>query len=141
METRPPAGFEKWVGLPFEAAARGPRAFDCWGLVRAVYEEKYGISLPSLDGRYHGIADQRALAGLVEEQRPEEWVPVPGGDERPGDAIVLRVAGLPTHLGLVVGQGWMLHTQASVGSVLEQYGRPRWRLRVEGFYRHRSLTT
>lgn len=35
------------MGLPWVSGARGPLAFDCWGLVVHVYRWRLGIELPS----------------------------------------------------------------------------------------------
>ena len=37
---------DNYVGKPFVDGARGPDAYDCWGLVAAIYLEEYGITLP-----------------------------------------------------------------------------------------------
>lgn len=36
---------ERWVGLPYAPLGRGPDAYDCWGLVAAVYAAA-GCQLP-----------------------------------------------------------------------------------------------
>jgi hypothetical protein len=38
------------IGKPWESGARGPDAFDCYGLVHWVYERVLGVSLPPLAG-------------------------------------------------------------------------------------------
>lgn len=36
----------KYIGLPWANGARGPKAFDCWGLVWYVYLKERNIKLP-----------------------------------------------------------------------------------------------
>lgn len=131
----PPAWTSPWVGLPFEDMGRGPDRFDCWGLVRAVLQERLGASLPALDDRYGEDSDRADLAALVNSQRGP-WRPLAEADVGEGDCVLFRVAGHPSHVGVVVARGWMLHSRPGTGSVLERWDGPRWRPRVCGFYRH-----
>lgn len=39
-----------YIGLPHERMARGPRSFDCWGLLRFIYSKHYSIELPNVPG-------------------------------------------------------------------------------------------
>jgi hypothetical protein len=48
---------------------------------------------------------------------------------------VLRFHGLPVHLGICAGEGWLLHTLKGAGSFLQQTGDPRLAGRIEGWYR------
>lgn len=38
------------IGKPWVSGARGPDAFDCWGLIYYVYRSFYGIELPEFPG-------------------------------------------------------------------------------------------
>ncbi len=40
----------KYIGLKHVPGARGPTEVDCWGLLYLVYNEVFGISLPSMPG-------------------------------------------------------------------------------------------
>lgn len=35
-----------WIGKQYQHNGRGPELFDCWGLLRAVYKARTGITLP-----------------------------------------------------------------------------------------------
>lgn len=39
---------ENLIGKPWVAGARGPEAFDCWGLLAWVYADRLGVTLPTL---------------------------------------------------------------------------------------------
>ena len=49
----------EYLGKPWRNGAEGPDAFDCYGLVRAVYWDRYRIQIPAIS------ADAtKVLAGL-----------------------------------------------------------------------------
>jgi len=127
----PAAWADKWIGRPFEDRGRGPRAFDCWGLVRAVLEEQRGVELPRWDD-YETTSDQARLAAVVVKARPR-FVRV----ELPEvcDLVLFRMLGSPSHVGVCVGGTWFLHVMEGVNSALERWSAPAWSARVEGFYR------
>ncbi len=37
-----------YIGLPWHAGARGPEAFDCWGLFLAIQRDHFGRELPEI---------------------------------------------------------------------------------------------
>jgi len=124
-----------YIGLPFKGHGRDRKGVDCWGLVRLVMAEQFGISLPSYATQYESTAREDQLAPLIEEER-KWWIPLEAGEERLGDVVVLRMRGQPIHVGLVIEAGRMLHAEAGIGSVLDSYKSARWSLRVTGFYRY-----
>jgi len=38
----------EFIGRPWHAGARGPDAFDCWGLFLAIQREHFGRDLPEI---------------------------------------------------------------------------------------------
>lgn len=124
-----------YVGLEFEDHGRGPR-YDCWGLVRTILAEHYGVSAPDFGSVYTSTEDRDTVSQAFTNGPADEWVKVDHGQE--GDVVILLVAGKPMHCGLVVGPNTMLHARPKTGSCIENYDRPAWNRRVEGFYRHRS---
>lgn len=122
----------EYVGLPFTPGGRGPR-YDCYGLLRLVYADRLGIALPEHTGYTATLTPTTTAmiqAGLV------DWTPV--ADPEPWDVVLILVDGEPNHIGLVIGGGHMLHTTNRTDACIESYQRPRWRARVEGFYRWSS---
>jgi cell wall-associated NlpC family hydrolase len=49
---------------------------------------------------------------------------------------LLRMRGVPMHIGLVVRAGQMLHIADEANSCLEDYRTSVWARRVLGFYRY-----
>lgn len=137
--TEPPTWVSEYVGLPFLERGRTPEGYDCWGLCRAVLAAQFDIALPSYAEGYESVADHERLTGLIEAGREQDWSEIAAGQEQPGDVLLLRMSGLPIHVGVLVSPGWMLHTRAATGAVLERFDGLAWGQRVLGIYRHATL--
>lgn len=63
--------WSEYVGLPFQDGGRGPQAYDCWGLVVRVYQDRLGIALPS----YGEISarDLARIARAMEAGKDDGW--------------------------------------------------------------------
>jgi cell wall-associated NlpC family hydrolase len=122
----------KYIGLPYAENGRGP-GFDCWGLVKRVLREEFNQTVPDFTDRYAGGRDP-AITHLCAEESLR-WAPVKKGEERPGDVVLLKIAGRPWHVGLVVARGLMLHVARGIDACLERFDGPVWGERLEGIYR------
>jgi cell wall-associated NlpC family hydrolase len=123
-----------YIGIPFVSGGRDKTGADCYGLVRLVLAERFGRTLPLLSGDYTDADSFAQTEGLIRSQQPllaGRRVEAP----ETGDVCVLKFHGLPTHLGLYAGGGWILHTLKGTGSVLQRTGDPHLTGRIEGWYR------
>lgn len=134
----------RWIGdyiaVPFKTHGRDRAGCDCWGLVRLVYAEQYGISLPDHAEAYR-TADSRStqdIGAVIDAESAAHWRPVDKAQARDGDVIILRTKGHPLHVGLVVGRGQMLHVLSGANSVVEFFDGIKWKHRIIGFFRHES---
>ena len=129
------------IGIPFVAHGRDASGLDCWGLVRLAFGRAKGISLPGYDERYLSLEEREQIAAALsmEGGKGAPWAPVEAGEERAFDVALFRRAGLPSHLGLVVEPGRMLHVDLGGESCVERYDDGRWAPRLIGFYRHQDL--
>lgn len=136
-----PEWANEYVGLPWASKGRDRSGCDCWGLLRLVLDERFGLAgLPLLDEHeYRDDGDHAALARSMTGFRDLHFLPVAMGQERTGDAIMVRMRGLPFHVGVVVAPGWMLHIEEGKDACLECYLRTAWKRRIEGVYRHVRL--
>jgi len=97
------------IGKPYQRGARGPDAYDCWGLCVEVYR-RGGIDLP--DFREDHMTHERAsqlMADLAHEHA--EWIRLP---ENWCFAYDPR-----GHIGLFWG-GYVLHSARGCGAVLQR---------------------
>ena len=127
----------KYVGMKFLECGRDASGVDCWGLVCLVLRAERGIELPDYLDVYKSIALERSQIA-TEIMRPrQEWQRVATQDAQPFDVLVVRMHGLPMHVGVVVEPGRFLHIlKGGVDSTVERYDSIVWRNRIEGVYRH-----
>ena len=116
------------IAVPFVEQGRGWTGWDCWGAVVMFHQEVLGIKLPSY------VADQSDAGGVRLPGHQPTWDSVTSPE--PGDVAQLCIAGRPVHVGIVVGDGLMLHSDPMTGTVIERLSSPKWARRIEGFYRY-----
>ena len=88
---------EKYMRAPYREGARGPIAFDCWGLCRAIRHDLFGLPwLPSLGAVGKGKIRENTKAYRSLRVAMEECLPEPGAI-----AAVLRGESL-LHVGTVI---------------------------------------
>lgn len=105
----------QYVGLPWESGAQGPRAFDCWALVRHVQREHFGRELPLIDVDAHNLAAVHvAFASHAERAR---WIKVDAPQE--GDCVLTHKGQHPDHVGIYLAAdgGRVLHAVQGSGVV------------------------
>jgi len=138
--TAAPAWAASYVGLPYRDKGRGPDAFDCWGLVRAVLADVFHAELPDYADAYTDAADRDSVAAAVQAGLREGWQRV--ASPREGDLLILRVAGRPWHCAVMVAPRMFLHCPPpdargrQLLSCIERVDAPMWARRIEGYYRH-----
>jgi len=136
LPEQPPAWVRQYIGIPFSDRGRArDSGVDCWGLVRLVYAERFGVLLPSYVERYLSTADQHGIAGIFEKAAGDSgpWSPVSPDQVRTGDLAAFRVGLYERHVGMVVDGQRMLHCHAGVDSCLERLDAPLWRPRLSRF--------
>ena len=129
----------QYVGIEFASRGRTRESgLDCWGLVRLVYAERYGVTLPDYLGDYSNAEDPRDVAGVVRRATGAggSWTRV--DSPKVGDVAVFRIEGEEAHVGLYIGAGRMLHALRGARSVIEDPSSPLWRPRLVGWFRHSS---
>ena len=87
-----------YIGLPWEYGKEGPEAFDCWGFVRAVQRDRFGVDMPAVPAP-ESWAHAHALIEQHDERRNWERVREP----REGDLVLMARNRLPVHIGVLIG--------------------------------------
>lgn len=135
-----PSWAEQYMGKPFEFKGRGPDTFDCWGLVKLVLSEQYGIELPDYEyPDWHSISPTRARAIIdmhIHHGLAHGWTPVLRAER--GDLIIFHVGAHKSHIGLMLNAVHMLHAPEGSTSRIERVDTCIWQARIEGIYRHDS---
>jgi cell wall-associated NlpC family hydrolase len=106
---------------------------NCYGLVRLIFQEEFGICLPRYEGAaYSRSVDKEELGKRFQRER-QQWKSV----EFPmvGDVIWLRIAGHPFHVGVMVSSDQFMHIEEGCGPAVESITSPLWVRRINGFAR------
>lgn len=124
-----------YIHIPFVEHGRSRAGCDCWGLARVIYKEQLGIDLPLLLD-YKNTKDSKNIADLYEIEH-QDWVEIQKGDEKPFDILMFKILGLPTHVGIVVNKGYMIHCEYGIGTHVSEYNHEfQWQKRLAGIYRY-----
>ena len=127
---------KKYIGIPFISNGRTLAGCDCYGLVRLVLYNEYGIKLPELSDDYSNALNISETARLFSEKLPVLAADkIPGPEEKA--VVIITEHGLPSHIGIAAGCGYILHTGVKTGSVCQRASHPGLRGRIEGYYRVR----
>jgi cell wall-associated NlpC family hydrolase len=123
----------KYIGIPFITNGRAMNGCDCYGLIRLVLSNEYGIELPELSDNYTDAKNLKETARLFAEHRPVLAAEkLPKAQEKA--VVVFTEHGVAAHIGIVAGGGYILHTGAKTGSVCQRETHPGLRGRIEGYY-------
>ena len=121
---------DPYIGIPFKPKGGTKDGADCWGLVRLVLKEVFGKTLPDyLENPF----DQKANAEKIDEQKAIVDARLVQ-DKEDGRLVFLESNGFVSHIGIVVKDHGVLHTERSSGSVIERWSSLARKYRVEGIY-------
>lgn len=117
---------DDFVGLPYREGARGPDAYDCYGLVAAVFRAVHGVELPDWyqDTPGQQGASRAISAALAGEIAGGRSVKVDWPREYPRDYDIAIVGSdtRPHHVGVAVAGG-VLHASKPFGSAWHSIAR------------------
>jgi len=127
----------KYIGLPYEEGARGPLAWDCWGIIQLIYTNERGIQLPELPGLN---AEQLARIHevIITEAKNPEWTVV----KEPTEGCIVGMGNghqVMHHVGVYVpvDGGKVIHSRPKQNTVAETVRQLSFRgLHVLNFYQH-----
>ena len=106
---------------------------DCWGAVVLIYAEKLHIELPV----YEDVnwKDSAAVWVAIAENEKASWREVAPADRAEYDVVLLRIKGIPWHVGVLVDRNRFLHADPMRGMCVERLESVHWRSRIVGYHR------
>lgn len=107
------SGFAAYIGLPWEAGAQGPDAFDCMAFFRHVQNRDFGHQVPQIIAPdYDDATSLVALFGSHPERRRWKQIDKPVH----GCAVIIR---RPLHIGtwIAIDGGGVLHCARGAGVI------------------------
>jgi len=122
------------IGIPYLDRGRTLKGCDCWGLAVIVLREFFKLNIPHFSGEYDSVEELEGVQKTYMEKK-DLFENIAFDNRQPGDLIVMRIKGMPVHVGVVIDQTYMIHTLPGHESVRERYEAPTWAKRIEGIYR------
>jgi len=120
----------KYIGAPYRVAEYGPDAYDCYGLIVAVYREQLGIQLPEY--LLEEVGTLLKVGRLVEKEETQpHWRHVSAFREF--DVVELANNRRTFHVGLIASVGkrlQVLHALENMGAILTPVTRLKTTLRM-----------
>lgn len=133
---------ERFVGIPYIPQGRSKTGCDCWGLIRIVYLESFGVELPSYAGEYADPPETEERALLISREATASWTPVQAHEIEAGDVMLawLTDPRVPVHVGVMVDRFRVLHVGSSglETSRVERIDSTFLSKRIVGFFRYRG---
>lgn len=114
-----------YIGIPYRDGARGPDAYDCYGLVRHLMALR-GIDIPD----YRSPEDRRLVSAIFRSEL-RLWTPA---EPDYGKVPLFRVPGM-FHCGFMLNNDDFIHTWEHSGGVcIERLSD--WTARLVGVYEY-----
>ena len=109
---------EKYMGKRWANGACGPDAYDCHGIVRAVYSDHLGIDLPVIDAN---ALSALSVARAMKSYDYSAWIEI-DLPERDFDVVEMSLAKRPHHVGiyLTIDGGGVLTSVEGAGVVFQR---------------------
>lgn len=136
---------DRYVGLPFVDGGRSREGVDCWGLVRLVFAELVGITLPD----YAEIAAddwRRAARAMIDATASSTLIEVDASRARPFDFVFMRghsdgarPISIVNHIGIMAPGNFVLHAEEATNVVMVPLESGSVRFRIAGIYRYHAL--
>ena len=123
---------EKYIRIPFRSHGRDFDGCDCYGLVRLFLKEELGKEIPDF-WDYASADDGAVISSLIKEHKPAI-----AGKEKEipdvGDVALYKFRGYISHIGVYVGDGYILHVLRGCDSVCVPAEHGILKGRLVGFY-------
>lgn len=126
--------YKKYRRIPFEEGGRSMEGADCYGLVKLILEQEHGVTgLPNYGPGLSQKDDQDIIKSVFEEAiASESWEKL--DEPEIGCVVWFNVMG-EYHVGILVGEGCMMHSMEGINTCLEDVRGLRWERRILGYYK------
>lgn len=124
---------QKYVGIPFRSNGRDTSGCDCYGLVRLILQNEYGIILPELN-LYDDALNCQETVHLFKDYLPVMCGAKIEQPEEKAVCLIRTTGGLLSHVGIYAGDDFIIHTRNKTGTVCERMSSPFLTGRIEGWY-------
>lgn len=104
--------YRDWKGTPYVLGGASQNGVDCSKFVEIVFDEYFGINLPTNTRTQLNAGDGIRRAGI-----------------RTGDLVFFRTGRKSLHVGIAVNHGEFLHASTSNGVMISKLGNSYWRNR------------
>lgn len=125
--------WEKYAHIKFKDKGRDESGCDCYGFVRLILKNEMNIDLPDMLDIYDSVDDKPTLERIIAEDKNSNWIEPPW--PAPFDVAVIKLAGLPVHLGIVTKLNYLMHCQKEINVTHVPYSGPRSNLKILSFNR------
>jgi len=104
--------YREWKGTPYQLGGSAKSGVDCSMLVNIVFEEYFGIDLPTNTKTQLNAGKNIRRAAI-----------------RTGDLVFFKTGRKTLHVGIAVNHGEFLHASTSNGVMISKLGNSYWRNR------------
>lgn len=121
--------YQEYLALPFDV-----QKFNCYSLVRLFYRQEFSMELPHYDLEKRRPIKTPEIIYQLGDDNGFTQVKAP----RYGDVLLLTENNRYQHLGVVIEDGYFLHTTKDFGTVIHPFKQGYWYGKVVAIFRHRS---
>jgi len=114
------------IGAPFKYSGRGPKAYDCYGLVMEM-KRREGNPVPDF-----GFSMELPVIATMMAAVLPQWREI---EKRPGAICLFRIKGLGAHVGYTLSDDRFIHVWEKSGGVLTERFY-EWKRRTIGFFEY-----
>lgn len=104
------------IGKPYKTGAKGPDAYDCWGLAQAVQAGLFGRTMPTIDAPPDDNNPKTMIRFIRGHAARQQWKKADVFPKH-GQLVEMSRANLPFHIGvyLDIDSGGIIHSAQGIG--------------------------
>lgn len=126
----------EYLKLPYKFRGTGNQeGVDCYTLAKLFYQKEFGVLLPELGYQEDWFNSDSKF--ILQQYKKAGFKKVTTFGY--GNLIVLVERNLPKHLGIIVEDGYFLHT-TTAGTACHSYLVGQWANRIHTILRHKGVT-